>query len=546
MPSWQELEKIHSEMRQERALEERMWRELARYLRPDQQNMEVSSRTDRDWDVAFDSTPLYANDDFVGGMFSNATNPATRWFELVIDDTDLMKYGPVKQYLWDRASIHYATLNPGISDFYLNVPPWFADMGAFGTGWLSQEEVLAVMRIIERAIPINEMFKGVNAAGETNRIHREFMLTGRQAEDQWKGRAPDMRPEERAKFIHAVYQNPEYVPGRLGRFGFPWLSSYVSPDKRDFEINGGFYELPYHEIQWARRSGKAWATGPGHDALPDMRSNDEWSRLSQVAMQFEAEPMLLVANEDVLVAEEIRPHGLVYGGMTKDGKRQVEVLKRGENLQYPLAEREQLRNAIRNAFKFGLWQVLKNRPQMTATEFLGFKEEDLKLLAPHLMPLQKGLSGFVTRRDGILARQGAFNVLPVPQELVGHRIRIKFESPFEKAQRAETARGTLQWWTSLAGLAQTTGDPSILDVVNSDQAALLLHESMVADPSVRRSEIQIEQIRQGRAQVQQQSAELQAGVAQAGMAADLAHAEQAKTLAAGRKPLALPAPGGAG
>jgi len=544
MPTWQELEKVHSEMRQERALEERMWREIARYLRPDQQNMEVSSRTDRDWDVAFDSTPLYANDDFVGGMFSNATNPATRWFELVIDDEDLMSYGPVKQYLWDRGSLHYASLNPGISDFYLNVPPWFADMGGFGSGFLSQEEVVATNRVIERVIPINECFKAVNAAGETNRFHREFMLTGRQARDQWRDRAPEMRDEERAKFIHAVYENPDYRPGRLGRFGFQWLSTYVSPDKHTFEINGGFYEMPYHEIQWSRRSGKSWAVGPGHDALPDMRSNDEMSRLSQVAMQFEAEPMLLVASEDVLVAEEVRPHGLVYGGMTKDGKRQVEVLKRGENLQYPLAEREQLRNAIRTAFKFGLWQILKNRPQMTATEFLGFKEEDLKLLAPHLMPLQKGLSSFVTRRDGILARQGAFDLLQVPPELVGHRIRIKFESPFEKAQRAEIARGTLQWWNALAGLAQATGDPSVLDVVNSDEAALLLHQSMVADPSVRRTESQIQMLREGRAQAAQQSAQLAQAQQQASIVADVAHAQQATTLAAGRSPAQLPAPGG--
>jgi hypothetical protein len=542
MPSFQEIEQIHGEMKRERAREERYWRELARYLRPDQQSFEVSGYTERDWDVAFDSTPLYANEDFVGGMFSNATNPATRWFELVIDDQDLMDYGPVKTYLWNRASVHYSSLNPGISNFYLNVPPWFADLGAFGTGWLSQEEVVGASRIIERAIPLNEMFKGVNASGETDRVHREFMLTGRQAAKQWGQRAPQMQPDERAKFIHAVFENPYFQQGRIGPSGFQWLSCYVSPDKRDFQIEGGFYELPYHEIQWARRSGKAWAVGPGHDALPDMRSNDEMSRLTQVSMQFEAEPMLLVTNEDVLVAEEVRPHGLVYGGMTKEGKRQVEVLKRGENLQFPMAERENLRNAIRTGFKFGLWQVLKNRPQMTATEFLGFKEEDLKLLAPHLMPLQKGLSGFITRRDGILSRQGAFDGLQVPPELVNQRIHIKFESPFEKAQRAEIARGTLQWWSALAGLAQSTGDSSILDVVNSDDAALLLHASMVADPSVRRDEGEIQAIRKARAEAQQQNADLAQRTQEASIVADVAHAEQATTLAAGRAPKQLPAP----
>ena len=89
-----------------------------------------------------------------------------------------------------------------------------------------------------------------------------------------------------------------------------------------------------------------------------------------------------------------------------------------------------------------------------------------------------------------------------------------------------------------------TGDPSVLDVVNSDEAALLLHQSMVADPSVRRTESQIQMLREGRAQAAQQSAQLAQAQQQASIVADVAHAQQATTLAAGRSPAQLPAPGG--
>lgn len=536
MPTWRDLESRHSELRNKRALEERQWRELARFLAPDERDLEISSYTQRDTDVAFDSTPLYAKDDFVGGMFSNATNPATRWFELTLDDKDLAAYGPVKAYLWQRASIIYASIAPGRSTFYINVSPWFGDMAAFGTGWISQQEWVGRNRIVESAHPIGEMFKDVDAAGETNCVHREFMLTGRQAQGLWRERAPQMRDDERAKFVHAVYENPDFRRGALGPDGFTFKACYVSPDKQNFSVEGGMYELPYHELQWRRRGGRAWATGPGHDALPDIRSNDELSRLLQVAVQYEAEPMMLVQNEDILVAEEIRPHGLVYGGLTKEGKRQVEILQRGENLQYPAAEREQLRSAIRTGFKFGLWQVLKNRPQMTATEFLGFKEEDLKLLAPHLMPIQQGLASFLVRRDSLLTRAGAFQFLEPPPELVGQRLNISFESPFEKAQKAETARGTLTWWNSLADLAAKVGDPSVLDPVDQDAAARLLHQSMVADPAVIRSERQIESLRKGRAAAAADQAQLAEAQQGASIMADVAHAQQATTLAAGRRP----------
>lgn len=535
MPKWADIEKTHGEMRNERAREEPRWRDIARFLSPDDQDLDPATDTRRDGGDVFDSTPLYAKEDFIGGMFSNAVNPAERWFELELEDTDLAEWGPVKRYLWQRASIIYKSLAPMSSGFYCDASPWFGDMGAFGTGWLAQEEWVGRGRIIERATPIGQIFKAQNAAGETCRVHNEFMFTGLQAKERWGAAAPAMRDEEKAKFVHAVYERQDYREGALGDRGKPFMSCYVSPDKRDFSVERGYYELPYHEVQWSRRSGRVWAKGPGHNALPDMRSNDEMSRLLQVALQFEAEPMLLVHDEDVMTAADVFPHNLIYSGLTADGKRMVERLDRGENLHLPMTEREQLRSAVQRGFKFGLWQMLKNRPQMTATEFLGFKEEDLKLLAPNLMPIQRGLATFIVRRDALLARMGAFDDLQPPPELVGQRISIGFESPFEKAQKSASARGTLTWWNALADLAVKTQDPSVLDPVKKDVAARKLHGAMVADPDVIADEREIAGIRQRRSEQQAQDVELARQAQQASIVADVAHAQQATTLSAGRK-----------
>src|SRR5262245_9869239 len=127
----------HDRMKQERAREEGRWRELARILRPGEQEFSQNEYRDPDGIDTWDSTPLYALDDFVGGLFGEGTNPATRWFELKIGqngDTDLMKFKPVAQWLWLTAGDVQATLAPQVATFYTETPAWMADMASFGDG----------------------------------------------------------------------------------------------------------------------------------------------------------------------------------------------------------------------------------------------------------------------------------------------------------------------------------------------------------------------------------------------------------------------------
>ncbi|EKS26504.1 portal protein, partial [Afipia felis] len=143
MITWREIEEPQGELEQERARDEPTWRDLARLLRPDGTVFNSNERRERDGaDDPFDSTPLYSLDDFVGGTFTKAINPAERWFELGIQDKDLEQFKPVKQWLWSTADVCYASLHPGHDNFYLHAPAWFGDMGAFGTGFMWQEELV--------------------------------------------------------------------------------------------------------------------------------------------------------------------------------------------------------------------------------------------------------------------------------------------------------------------------------------------------------------------------------------------------------------------
>lgn len=536
--SWKEIEGVHGELKNDRAREETLWRPLTRLLEVDGGTLDSrSDRTTQRVDT-FDSTPLYAKDDFVGGLFTEAMNPADRNFEFGLEDKDLEKFEPVANWLWDYATYVGGTLDPSVSNFFLEATPTLSNMATVGTGFIAQDEDLGRQRIIERAFAISECFKSVDANGDTNRFHREYQLTGRQAKAKWRDKAPaDLRDDDRLWFVHAIYENPEFRPGALGVKGQPWLSCHACKDKSDWSVKRGFFENPVHEFQWMRRSSRTWAIGPGHKALADMESNDEWARSITTALQFAAEPTILTADEDVMTAADLFPHNIVAGGMNANGKPTVQILDRGEQLNLPLAERQAVRGAIRDAFHFSLFQIA-NRPQMTAAEFLGWKQERLRMLAPHLVCVHRGLAGFIGRRAKILQRMDDMRgpmekkIAPPPPELHGKVIKIRFKSPFEQAQRANQAQSAMQ--IGQAAIALQPLNQFIGDNLDTDHLMQKIASGLSGDPRDVRDGRMVQKIRDQRTQQTQPDVELARSAQQAGIVADVAHASQAMSSAGAR------------
>jgi hypothetical protein len=266
-----------------------------------------------------------------------------------------------------------------------------------------------------------------------------------------------------------------------------------------------------------------------------MRGNDELTRSALVAAQRDAEPIWAVQNESIMTTADIIPDNVLYGGISESGKRMVEMLERKNPPQLTLNERQEVRAQIRRAFRFGLAAVLGARPQMTAEEVLTYKAEDLKMLAPNLVRIHRGFGGFLSRRASILMRMQ--RMPPPPPELLqnGAQITVQFESPFAKAQQAETAQGVLKWVNTKVSLQEATQDPSWTDDVDVDGVSAVLHEAMTNQPSVKLDPRQVAQKRAARAQAQAD----QAGLEQDAMAADVnatnAHAAQAASKAQERR-----------
>ena len=533
MYSRQEILDCHSDLRNLRYYEEPQWREIALLMKPEER--EIGTRNvdfRRVADEIFDSTALLALDEFEGGFFNQAVNPAERWMGLTLPDKDLAKYGPVRDYLWRFADLIFNSAGPEHSGFYANIPAAFGDMGCFGLGTMYSAEKPGQDGYIDIAVPLSETYIDTDGQGNLTRFHRNYRLSGRQAKAQFGGVASHLQDSANYYFVHAVFKNPDFKEGSLGQRGMEWASAYVCEDDTQFRTDKGYYEMPYHSIPWRLRSGRVWPIGPGHLARPDVNMLNEMERSHIVAAQFAAEPPMLLHDQSVLTAADIQPNAMLYGTINEDGKPLAQSFSRASDVKLSLEQSQQRRVSIQNAFKFSLMQLL-NRPQMTATEFLGQKQTQLQLLAPNLTRIHTyGLAPWVKRRARMIIRKGL--APPPPPELMGQKVQVEFVSPLAKAQKASTGQATMQWVSAVAQLQSADPTGGAMDNVDTDGVALILHDAFGPPPGAMRDPKQIAQIRSDRAQQMAQQTQIQQAGDVANVAATASHAVQAATLSSGR------------
>lgn len=523
--------KDHDHLAEARRPEEPVWRDLAALLRPDDRELEVNERRRREDIEVLDSTPLYVLQDFTGGIFGQVCNPADRWNELgVMGDPDLTSWGPVKQYLWQASNIVTASFAAGVSNFYKRVPAAIANVGGFGFGAMYQEEWAGRGQIIDQAMAIGELYLDRDPAGNYDRVDRKFMMSARNIAAFFGPRAPAKLDERRDyEIIHCVRPNKAYRAGRLGPAGMAFASSYCARDLRDWHVEGGYHELPYHVMTWNDRARSAYPTGPGHNARADMQTLQEIERSELVAAQFAAEPLILLQDESVLSAADIAPNRLVYGSMNDAGKATVQYLERKSQTMESGRKAEQRRRAIEKAFYYSLMQMA-NRPQMTATEWQGWHDEILRLMAPNLVHIQAGLASLIARRFRILDRAG--QMPPPPPELANKRLEIVFVSPLAKVQKSVAAQGVLRVHQAIEQFALS--DPAARDNFDTDVASSVVADSMSSVPNLIRDPRKIAEIRAARQQAQAQQAQLEQMQMAVSTAAEASHAQQAASLAKGR------------
>ena len=490
---------------------EQLWQEVLKFVTPrkawvTRKRETAGERTDSD---LYDTTARRANQTLAAGFHGNMTNPATKWFNLRLQDSNLNKVQEVKLWLADAENKILDVLNS--SNFNEQIHEAYVDLGSVGTSvLLVEEDIQEIIRF--RAIFIEEIVIDENAQERIDTIYRRYKMSAKAASDLWQDRAgiktkelmDNNKWDEKVTFIHCVQPRPKRDPSKSNAINMPFDSTHVEVDSRTVVAEGGFNEFPYMVTRFNKVAGDMYGYSPGVILLPDIKMLNAISKTLIKAAQKIVDPPLIMPHDGFLLPLKTIPGGLNYklSGNVND---KIEALETKGNIPVGRDMQNDYRLAIQNGFFTDLFLLLADRKNMTATEVQERIAEKMIMLGPVIGRLQSELlDPIIDRVFGILFRNGI--LIPPPEVLQGRKIVIEYVSPLALAQRREAITSVSSLLQLSAGVAQFI--PEVIDKIDGDKVIDEAAEIFGVSPEIIRDDKQVAEIREIRSKQQQEQAQL--------------------------------------
>ncbi|WP_297229163.1 portal protein [uncultured Desulfovibrio sp.] len=506
------------------------WQELARWLAPHRGVFDGELTTDRGErrnSEAFLSIGSAALRKGAAGLTSGMTPRNAPWFEAAFRNGDLWEMSGAPAWLDEVNARMDSALNAG--GFYQAIHSFNTDLLWAGCALL-YVEADETTDIRCECIDIGSFSVGMDTGGRLDSVVRRIRMTparmaqifGKDNLSDATRKALETAPYSPVEVIHVVRRRDMRDPGKLDAKSMPWASYFWEPGGEDFLREGGYMEMPYFFTTW--NACGLYGTGPGDDALSDIRQIDKMERDKLVGLAKLVSPPVAapIQYKDAVC---LHPHAVNYVASNDAIRPIIDLAPWASAFQYLQAEVQNVAGRIEDELLASVFASvpLDQRPRdMSATEFLERKREALQQLGPVMSAYEPNvLTPLLWRVAGMLDRKGVMP--PPPESLLGMPLAMKidFVSPIANALRqtgAETTRALVQ---DVLALAQA--DPQALDKLDIDQAVDELATGLGAPGKVIRADADVLAIRQQRAQAQaaqsenmamQQAVQMAQGIAQ--------------------------------
>lgn len=509
-----EICRLYEQERGRRGTWEAHWQEIADRYYPlaaeNFQNHYVTKGNKRNQQI-YDSTGVRALGRFAAILDSLLTPSSQTWHTLKPSVEDLNKDRQVRLWFEDVNRILFKNRYAPAANFASQNQMNFKGLGAFGTSALYIDRLDSGPGIRYKNCHLGEVFIFENHQGVVDKLLRYFTMTARQANMMWKGKIPEqieksLETDENKEFefIHYVCPREDLDPNRADFRGMKYASYYVSIESKKILEEGGYTTFPYAISRYEQAPGEKYGRSPAMDALPAVKTLNEQKKTLLKQGHRVVDPVLLVPDDGILDNFSLKPGAANAGGVSKDGRPLVHTLPTG-NVAVGKDLMDDERADIKDSFLITLFQILTENPQMTATEVLERTREKGILLAPTLGRIQSERLGPQTEREvDLLSRQGLLPPMPPLLREAGASFEVEYDSPLSRAQRAEEASGLMRTVEATLNVVNVTGNPAPLDHFNWDVIIPDLSDINAVPIRWRNSLDQIQKMREGRAQQQQQ------------------------------------------
>lgn len=462
------------------------WRELSTYIYPTRgrfyettpnQGSKIDHKTLIDEEASFDV------DTFASGMTSGFTSPSRPWFELFLENKELMAVAAVKYWL-DEVRNNMLDIFQK-SNTYTVLTAMYAELSIFSTACAHVEEDYKNVIYLTN-YTAGEYYLGCDQKGRVNAFYRRYWMQVNQMVKEFGldnvsltvRAAYQSNQGDTWKIVnHLIEENDTRIPFLKDYSNMPYRSVYWEDgsEENSYLRIGGYEEFPMLTPRWdtTTNSDMYGKGGPGWKSLGSVKELQNKTKKLLIALDKKTNPPL---QKDGTVVGDVNslPGGITTSSslLPNAGVRaayQVDLDIAALDLSI-----EKTKQKIRKFFFTDLFlmmiQAEREGRQVTATEIMEKQSEKLSILGPLLERWQGDdfIKALIERTFNIGMRNKGVFPEP-PQELQGIEIKIRYTSILAQAQRMQGIVAIDQWVASVLAVAQA--NPNIIDNINFDELA---------------------------------------------------------------------------
>lgn len=506
------------------------WLDIQAFIAPYSSNVQQSDLAyERNAENVLESSVFFARKTLASFLASAMTNPSRIWSEWELANPDYAESEAAKQFTHDLNERRFTLLRQ--SNFYDEMATVYEEWPTYSTCVvLIEEDEEDVFRYVR--FPIGSYGLADDHKGRCVAVSRRFTMTVRQVVERFATK-PDgtidrdklsLRtralvdnenydtPIEIAHLVcpnddfNPVKQTPEFF--RFASLYWEWGATMADGPLGGFLAKEGYREWPFMVFRWGRIAGDPFGVGgPGTDTIADVKSLQQIESDKLMGIEKLVKPTTVSPTEAGHIS--LLP-GVNNKVATRTGS-QVGPLHTVDPVGITVAaeEQERVKERIyqhwytRLVLSLTATEGAEGGRDKTATEINAMSQERFLVLGRTVESASYPFSVAADREFAIMQRRGFLP--PVPPELEGEPLVIKYTSMLALAQRSVPLTSLREYALVMAETFKLTGDPAIMNRTNWSEWAQEVGDAMGVSPKVQNSDeevAKIEQAQQAAAQAQ--------------------------------------------
>jgi hypothetical protein len=523
------LKQRYAELKLLRSSLDSMFRDSQRFVRPNSNKFDHTHTYNKEDDSleVYDDTAVWCNQMFANGLSSNLIPKADRWMYLRVSDKPT-------EALTDEEVIYLETVTERVlhefalpdSQFYSTSHECFLDIGAYGT---SPVQVSYVDNTVTfKARPLADVFFDTDMHGKVDTVYYRCFKTARQMMQMFP-EIENMHGFNKNKSVHNKYElvytvcpSTDKNAKQGGRYGKerPYVVYYWSPQLKGILSEKGLTYMPFIIPRWSKLADEVYGRGPAFTCLSQIRVLNKMVKEALTSAEYLNFPTLVAEEDSIMLPMKYGSRQIMFH---EPGSEKPSPIMAGNQPQYVMEMIRMYRETINRSFFVDQIIREQKKERQSVLEIQDTRGQMLNQLSPLLNRMEtEYLEPAIETTFELLRRNK--QLPPTPDSLAGATMDVVYTSPSAQSQFATKLTNISAFMRDLAPLAQIK--PDILDALNERELFEKYARYRNVSPSVIKSEQDIAQVRQKRAQQEELMTQAKAAPAISGSIKDIAEARQ--------------------